>query len=215
MNANNNNPKPPTRNPTPQPYVAGTDQSQILVAPPPIANGNNNISPPPPGNNDGNVPNINDASILELQDRNAECTQNNPCGECMGDCDDDNECSGILRCFFRPSFEAVPGCGGQGTAGTDYCAFDPRTSDVGTNNRPENDNPNLNQVDSNVNIAAETGRDSSKVLVTRSQLCSVNYPCGECQGVSFYSDSRHEFIVIEYMLLIFSLLAFISFTAGL
>ena len=45
----------------------------------------------------------------------------NPLTECEGDCDNDNQCEGDLKCFQRSGFEAVPGCSGQGLSGKDYC----------------------------------------------------------------------------------------------
>lgn len=50
-----------------------------------------------------------------------------PCGLCHGDCDNDNECDGDLRCFRRFDMEKVMGCdaGGDGdVSNVDFC-FDP------------------------------------------------------------------------------------------
>eukprot|EP00928_Gymnodinium_smaydae_P042994 TRINITY_DN288_c1_g1_i4.p1 TRINITY_DN288_c1_g1~~TRINITY_DN288_c1_g1_i4.p1 ORF type:complete len:2624 (-),score=354.57 TRINITY_DN288_c1_g1_i4:129-7931(-) len=44
-----------------------------------------------------------------------------PLLECQGDCDRDSDCSGILKCFQRSAYEQVPGCGGKGNKGWDYC----------------------------------------------------------------------------------------------
>ena len=44
-----------------------------------------------------------------------------PLGLCEGDCDSNNHCAGSLTCFQRNSYEAVPGCKGNGTPGRDYC----------------------------------------------------------------------------------------------
>lgn len=41
--------------------------------------------------------------------------------ECQGDCDKDEDCSGIMRCFKRSGFEQVPGCDGKGIEGWAYC----------------------------------------------------------------------------------------------
>ncbi len=49
------------------------------------------------------------------------CTTNNLCNECEGDCDNDNQCAGSLRCFQRDGAQNVPGCGTGGTSGWDYC----------------------------------------------------------------------------------------------
>lgn len=41
--------------------------------------------------------------------------------ECHGDCDNDNQCSGDLVCFFRDGSTDVPGCLGVGQPNYDYC----------------------------------------------------------------------------------------------
>ena len=47
------------------------------------------------------------------------------CGECEGDCDDDNDCAGDLVCTQRSGSEAVQGCSGEGGSrdlyGKDIC----------------------------------------------------------------------------------------------
>jgi len=47
-------------------------------------------------------------------------------GKCSGDCDDDDDCKGNLKCFKREDDEDVPGCGdgSDGNDGADYC-YDP------------------------------------------------------------------------------------------
>jgi uncharacterized surface protein with fasciclin (FAS1) repeats len=54
-----------------------------------------------------------------------QCTSDDPCGVCEGDCDSDDECVGDLVCFKRRrmSFKRVPGCRGgrSDKSGTDYC----------------------------------------------------------------------------------------------
>ena len=55
-----------------------------------------------------------------------ECTRDEPCGECQGDCDTDEDCSGSLICHNRnvPKKEddaIVPGCGGRDYSRTDWC----------------------------------------------------------------------------------------------
>jgi len=59
--------------------------------------------------------------------------------ECQGDCDDDTDCTGSLKCFQRDNYEAVPYCSGMGTKGWDYCfaAHSPKL-DSGSNPRRRN-----------------------------------------------------------------------------
>lgn len=42
----------------------------------------------------------------------AHCTEDYPCEQCEGDCDDDIECAGDLICCKRQDNESVPTCSG-------------------------------------------------------------------------------------------------------
>ena len=42
-------------------------------------------------------------------------------GECVGECDANNDCSSGLMCFERTDDEPVPGCGGTPETGINYC----------------------------------------------------------------------------------------------
>ena len=62
-----------------------------------------------------------------------------PLGLCEGDCDNDGECAEGLYCFQRGPDEAVVGCDGNDSRGTDYCFSRPanyvwRTGNGGKNN---------------------------------------------------------------------------------
>ena len=41
--------------------------------------------------------------------------------KCAGDCDEDSDCAGTLKCFQRDGRQAVPGCAGSGVPDFDYC----------------------------------------------------------------------------------------------
>ena len=45
------------------------------------------------------------------------------CGQCEGDCDNDNQCAPGLVCFERDGATPVPGCTGTGTSSWDYCVL--------------------------------------------------------------------------------------------
>ena len=60
--------------------------------------------------------------LLSMDDLN--CDKKDACGKCEGDCDQDEDCDKSLVCYKRFGLETVPGCGGQGEFGRDYC-FDP------------------------------------------------------------------------------------------
>lgn len=61
------------------------------------------------------------------------CRSSNPCGNCEGDCDNDDQCAGSLRCFYRrgnwdTEDDPVPGClvgGSDDDPGEDYCSHAP------------------------------------------------------------------------------------------
>ena len=47
----------------------------------------------------------------------------NSYGLCEGDCDRDDDCEGNLICEQRRGYTEVPGCGGTGKRGVDYCRY--------------------------------------------------------------------------------------------
>lgn len=64
--------------------------------------------------------------VLNNVHGNGKCAPENPCGACVGDCDE-----GDLKCFRRNSanrYEPIPGCTGTGGRATDYCYKEPGTS---------------------------------------------------------------------------------------
>merc|ERR1711956_153859 len=52
-------------------------------------------------------------------------------GECEGDCDEDDDCKGTLKCFQRSKLQAVPGCSGASKKSWDYC-YDAAKLDTST-----------------------------------------------------------------------------------
>jgi len=53
--------------------------------------------------------------------------------ECTGDCDNDDDCAGYLKCFQRSGFTPVTGCHGTGASDWDYCydTKEPHLKNVG------------------------------------------------------------------------------------
>ena len=47
-----------------------------------------------------------------------------------GDCDNDSDCAGGLKCFQRDDLTPVPGCSGNGRSSYDYCIY-PELKDFG------------------------------------------------------------------------------------
>ena len=43
------------------------------------------------------------------------CTKKDPCDRCEGDCDEDDQCKGKLKCWQKDEREHVPGCSGGGS----------------------------------------------------------------------------------------------------
>jgi hypothetical protein len=100
-----------------------------------------------------------DTSTLRL--RNKECSDNDNCDACEGDCDSDKQCKGNLKCFQRNNDREVPGCNGAGISGRDYCYEGTTTS-------------SKTQTSSTV-MTNIFGRLSGPG-------CSKSRPCGVCEG---------------------------------
>jgi len=62
-----------------------------------------------------------DLPLILVNGDGGNCSENNPCNICEGDCDSDTECASGLECFKRGDFASVPGCSGSGDWGRDYC----------------------------------------------------------------------------------------------
>jgi len=78
-------------------------------------------------------PNITMSSVpLKATDWSADSqSSNGRMNKCEGDCDDDKNCAGKLKCFQRNAKQSVPGCapGGLGdVSGWDYCYSDSATT---------------------------------------------------------------------------------------
>ena len=87
-----------------------------------------------------------------------------PLQECQGDCDNDSECAGTLKCGQRNAFEEAPGCGGGRSDGskTDYC-YDPNVGGGGQDDGVGGDGPSITRKGNN-------GRPADA------------FPLQECQG---------------------------------
>lgn len=53
--------------------------------------------------------------------RAQQCNDKEPCVECQGDCDNDDECEGDLACYQSDGDTAIPGCKGKIQSGLDFC----------------------------------------------------------------------------------------------
>ena len=94
-----------------------------------------------------------------------ECSPDDPCEECHGDCDTDEDCSGDLVCYQKGSAEneqeaMVPGCDGLSFSRTDYCVS---LLPVPVNPIEESDSPDLADEEENVNEDAPQEDDDDGV----------------------------------------------------
>jgi len=62
-----------------------------------------------------------DSAKRAINLRYEDCTVQNPCAECYGDCNTDDECGDGLACYQRTDDNFIPGCVGVGSTGKDYC----------------------------------------------------------------------------------------------
>eukprot|EP00986_Skeletonema_menzelii_P005451 scaffold1984_cov144-Skeletonema_menzelii.AAC.4 len=116
-----------TPSPTPEPTNAvtpsPTPEPTNAVTPSPTPEPTNAVTPSPtPEPTNAVTPNPTSTSTLQVVFTGSGAPPN-PLPECHGDCDDDTQCAGELVCFQRSGDEAVPGCTGSTTSGTDFCAY--------------------------------------------------------------------------------------------
>ena len=98
---------PPPPQPTPQPTPSPTNAPTVPIPP----------TPPPT-----NQPNVGPIPLVLAGDNGvAEPGYSFPLDECQGDCDNDGECAGQLKCYQRSDIEPIPNCSGDGIPGKDYC----------------------------------------------------------------------------------------------
>lgn len=77
-------------------------------------------------NNSGGSSNNGGTRSSTVLDRNIKnCSRDNPCGQCQGDCDSNRDCAGDLVCFQKSGKKPVPGCSGSDSSRTDFC-IDPK-----------------------------------------------------------------------------------------
>lgn len=106
-----------------------------------------------------------------------DCTEDEKCQECYGDCDNDDECLGKLKCHQRTDdenpWESVPGCYSLGKVAFDYC-YDPDSSSDQILAAPDSA--------SRPTPAPVSVPNTTKELVTLSKDCTPESPCGQCFG---------------------------------
>eukprot|EP00397_Hematodinium_sp_SG-2012_P040521 GEMP01044416.1.p1 GENE.GEMP01044416.1~~GEMP01044416.1.p1 ORF type:complete len:440 (+),score=42.27 GEMP01044416.1:96-1415(+) len=72
-----------------------------------------------------------ESKVLNLGDD--VCSTDRPCNVCEGDCDNDDECAGPLKCFQRTGDMAVDfGCGVQGLKPNENYCYEPNNCDAST-----------------------------------------------------------------------------------
>ncbi|CAB9508153.1 receptor-like protein kinase [Seminavis robusta] len=117
------------------------------------------------------------------------CTEDKPCLQCQGDCDNDLQCYGPLRCYQRQAENArenVPGCLGWGISEADYCYLPdvPTPSPVAELEDDDDDSviipatPNQETLPNQASVTL----GSPKPLKADTKRCMANDPCVECEG---------------------------------
>ena len=117
------------------------------------------------------------------------------CGECEGDCDSNDDCTGDLVCSQRSGIEAVPGCTGEGGArdvyGKDICVKPPSMAPVATTSGVPSMDPvaTTTSVPSMDPVATTTTSAPSSMAALEVQFvanpCKNAFdggPCLECTG---------------------------------
>jgi hypothetical protein len=115
---------------------------------------------------------------------NGRPTSAYPLKVCQGDCDNDDECEGNLKCFERSGQESIPGCTGLSSrwSGIDFC-YDPSadsptpTTSAPTTSAPTTSAPTTSAPPtpalSPLGTIAKVGDDGSPSSV---------FPLKRCQG---------------------------------
>ena len=107
------------------------------------------------------------STSLTLTNVSPECSKDSPCPVCHGDCDNDDQCAGTLKCYDRRSSLGnqngpVPGCEGTGRTGHDYCYQPTEDTTSGT--------------------APTAAPNQSLSLTDKKPQCSKDSPCDKCAG---------------------------------
>jgi hypothetical protein len=105
------------------------------------------------------------------------CSATSPCGLCQGDCDNDDECMGHLVCRQKSGPGSVDGCLGFDQSNSDFCV-EPTVAAVVVTSTPA-----PVSVTSNSDIPSDSSSNSGTGALKLSLPgCSVDNPCGLCQG---------------------------------
>mmetsp|Transcript_26813 Transcript_26813/g.58154 ORF Transcript_26813/g.58154 Transcript_26813/m.58154 type:complete len:409 (+) Transcript_26813:97-1323(+) len=113
------------------------------------------------------------------------CDDDYPCDKCTGDCDDNSNCMGNLKCFQRSGRQDVPGCSGDGVSGDDYC-YDPADDDDDDNDDDDDDDDHYYDYDAYPRLKEEHEDPSYKLDVCEGDCDDDN----DCRGhlVCFQRD---------------------------
>lgn len=127
-----------------------------------------------------------------LVNRNSTCLPSKPCPECTGNCAQDTDCVGTLKCHKRTSSKPlapIPGCLGKGLALWGYCAnTSPSAAPAAVTGGPT------------VSPAAASRAPTAamKRLALPVGKCTVDNPCDECQGDCSYDlDCKGDLVCFQ------------------
>jgi hypothetical protein len=116
---------------------------------------------------------IKTGAVLSI--RAPECSKDKPCAMCQGDCDNDDECEGILICKQKDGPGSVEGCGGFDNSRTDFC-----TTPSGSVSSTSSPLPIITNTPAGV--VTKSPVPGGTALEFRTPQCSKDAPCGLCQG---------------------------------
>ena len=108
---------------------------------------------------------------LVLMGNNGSPSNTFPLQACQGDCDNDSDCEGSLKCFQRDGTEEVPGCIGKGQRKSDYCYDDSAPDTPAPTATPVTSPPTESPIsNTTLVIAGDNGTPSNA------------FPLGKCEG---------------------------------
>eukprot|EP00542_Grammatophora_oceanica_P009589 CAMPEP_0194032074 /NCGR_PEP_ID=MMETSP0009_2-20130614/5103_1 /TAXON_ID=210454 /ORGANISM="Grammatophora oceanica, Strain CCMP 410" /LENGTH=578 /DNA_ID=CAMNT_0038672413 /DNA_START=262 /DNA_END=1998 /DNA_ORIENTATION=+ len=149
----------PSASPTMMPSQSNVPTTPPTVPPPSILAGRGNDSGDGEPRVDDTPPQTGDVIPLIREVR--DCSPDEPCGRCEGDCDRDDQCQGTLVCFQKGKGsrgeDSVGGCLGHDLSRTDWCTL---AELIGRSDAPDNEIP----------------------LVKPVRNCTEANPCKRCEG---------------------------------
>jgi len=120
---------------------------------------------------------------LVLMGNNGSPSNAFPLQACQGDCDNDSDCAGSLKCFQRDGREEVPGCIGKGQRKSDYCYDDSAPDTPAPTATPVTSSPTEAPVTPVTSSpTASPISDTTLFIAGDNGTPSNAFPLGKCEG---------------------------------